>query len=30
MLGCANPDIREYAGDEWYCLRHAQVMGARP
>jgi hypothetical protein len=30
MLGCANPDIREYAGGEWYCPRHAQVMGARP
>jgi hypothetical protein len=30
MLGCANSDIREYVGGEWYCPRHAQVIGARP
>jgi hypothetical protein len=30
MRGCLDPDIREYADGEWYCPRHAQVMGARP
>jgi hypothetical protein len=30
MLGCANPEILEYAGGEWYCDRHAKVIGAIP
>lgn len=30
MHGCDHPEIREYAGGEWYCLRHAQMIGARP
>jgi hypothetical protein len=30
MRGCTDPSIREYASGEWYCPRHAQVMGARP
>jgi hypothetical protein len=30
MRGCGDPETREYSGGEWYCDRHAKVIGATP